>query len=116
MTAKPDLQTDADEWRGDWINFYQYREGQAHLGNVVSATRAEADEVRANWFVQAEEQAKNGLVLSYHLTFEESFWIPADCDEFPDDSGVVVKARNCTFSIAIPYLPSKDPPDDDIPF
>lgn len=50
MTARPDHHTAAETWAGSWTNFYQYRGGQSHLGNVISATREEADAVRAAWF------------------------------------------------------------------
>lgn len=116
MTAKPDHRTDADEWRGSWINFYQYRNGQRHFGQVISASREAADEVRAAWFAQAEAEANNGLLLAFHLASRVAFWIHNDYDQFPDNSEYVVKAKNCTFSIAVPYVPPEWPQDDDIPF
>ena len=116
MTAQPDLHSDADEWRGKWVNFYQYRHGQRHFGQTITASREAADEVRAAWFRQAEREAPNGILLVYHLATKHPFWIYEEYDQFPDDSPYTVKARNCIFSIAVPYVPPEGPQDDDIPF
>lgn len=105
MTAKPDHQTDADEWRGGWINFYQYRGGQAHFGNVVSATREEADAVRAAWFAACKEYAKHGLVLAYWIPTGEVYDIMEIFDRISVDDPNVAKAKNCNHSIAVPHLP-----------
>lgn len=102
MTARPDHQTDAEAWPGGWINFYQYRGGQSHFGNVVSATREEADAVRAAWFAASEEYAKQGVVLAFYLPTKEVLRMIGDFDRLPDDNPIVAKARNCDFSIAVP--------------
>ncbi|WP_144426164.1 hypothetical protein [Methylobacterium sp. ARG-1] len=116
MTAQPDLHTDADEWHGQWVNFYQYRTGQRHFGQAISASRQAADEVRAAWFKQAADQAKIGNVLAYDINSRHAFWIVEKTDLIPENSPYIVKARNCTFSIAVPYVPPEGPQDDDIPF
>lgn len=116
MTAKPDLHTDADEWRGQWINLYSYRGGQRHLGQTITPSREAADEVRAAWFKQAEDEARNGLILAYAIPSREAFWIPEKFDQFSDNHPIVAKVKNCIFSIAIPYEPPEWPQDDDIPF
>lgn len=117
MTAHPEIALDVDQWRGEWINFYQYRGGQQHFGLIISATKDAADEVRIAWFRQAaEEQTRNGLVLAYHLPAREAFFVPEEFDRFSDCNPIVVKVRNCTFSIAVPYVPPERPQDDHIPF
>ncbi|CAA2161290.1 hypothetical protein MBRA_06450 [Methylobacterium brachiatum] len=106
MTAKPNHQTDAETWRGGWINFYQYRGGQAHFGNIVSATREEADAVRAEWFKACDIFAGYDLVLAYRITTREVFDFAAFLDRIPDDHPNVVKVKNCNFSIAVPHVAS----------
>ena len=108
MTARPDHQTDAETWRGGWINFYQYRGGQAHFGNVVSATREEADAVRAAWFAARDLYAEHGLVLAFWIPTKEVYDIRAAFDVVPVDHPNVAKAKNCTFSIAVPHVASDD--------
>lgn len=103
MTAKPDHHSDAEAWPGGWINFYYYRGGQRHYGSVISATREEADAVRAAWFAASAEYAKQGVVLAFYLPTEESFKMLADFDQLPDDNPLVAKVKNCNFSIAVPY-------------
>lgn len=118
MTAQPDRQIDADAepWRGQWINFYSYRGGQRHFGQTITASRQEADEVRAAWFKQAADQAKFGNVLAYDIGCRRAYWIVEKTDLIPENSPHIVKARNCTFSIAVPYAPPEGPQDDNIPF
>lgn len=116
MTAQPQTVSDADEWRGQWVNFYQYRHGQRHFGQTITASREAADEVRAAWFAQAEREAPNGLLLALHLASHRPFWLVEEFDRIPDESLYTVKARNCTFAIAVPYVPPEGPQDDDIPF
>lgn len=108
MTARPDHQTDAETWRGGWINFYQYRGGQRHYGNTVSATREEADAVRAAWFAACDLYAENGLVLAYWIPTGEVYDIMAIFDRIPVDHPNVAKAKNCNFSIAVPHVASDD--------
>lgn len=118
MSANPEIATEAkaEEWRGQWINFYQYRHGQRHCGQTITASREAAEEVRAAWFRQAADQAKFGNVLAYDIDCRRAYWIVEKTDQIPENSPHIVKARNCTFSIAVPYAPPEGPQDDNIPF
>lgn len=104
MTARPDHQSAAETWRGSWINFYQYRGGQSHLGVIISATREEADKVRAIWFESVAERAKLGLVMAVWVPTREPYEIIGKFErQIADDHPNVAKAKNCLFSIAIPH-------------
>ena len=108
MTARPDHQTDAETWREGWINFYQYRGGQAHFGTTISATREEADAVRAEWFKARDIFADHHLVLAFRIATKEVFDFAAYADRIPDDHPNIVKVKNCNFSIAVPYVASDE--------
>lgn len=108
MTARPDRQTDAETWRGGWINFYQYRGGQAHFGAAISATREEADAVRAAWFKACDVLAEHRRVLAYRIETNKAYDFPAFLDCIPDDDPNIVKAKNCIYSIAVPHVASDD--------
>lgn len=113
MTAQPKIIADVEEWRGQWINFYSYRGGQQHLGQIISASREASDEVRAAWFRQAaDEYYKHALILAFHLPAREAFWVPVIFDRFKDTDPIVAKVKNCTFSLAIPYTPTERPQDE----
>jgi hypothetical protein len=104
MTARPDHQSAAETWRGSWINLYQYRGGQSHLGVIISATREEADKVRAVWFEGVAERAKLGLVMAVWVPTREPYEIIGKFEcRIADDHPSVAKAKNCIFSIAIPH-------------
>ncbi|EIZ82381.1 hypothetical protein WYO_5020 [Methylobacterium sp. GXF4] len=115
-TARPENATEAEEWRGLWVNFYQYRHGQRHFGDAITESRQEADAVRAVWFKQAADQEKFDNVLAYDIGCRRAYWIDGKADLIPEDSPYIVKVRNCIFSIAVPYVPPEGPQDDNIPF
>ncbi len=105
MTARPDHQSAAETWRGSWINFYQYRGGQSHLGVIISATREEAEKVRAVWFEGVAERAKLGLVMAVWVPTREPYEIIGKFEhQIADDTTQRRKSKELHFlSIAIPH-------------